>query len=298
MEQKPLYREVSRKANVGERIKIVNPRCAIGYGKDDEGVVKTSLEYGVNADINGRPNRAIWHEEYVVLEPIAQQTPAPPQQLDFLEAIALFMRENAAAVRKYLDEIAPEKAPVTQSKPLTRAEVIAKAKADVAELKRIGRTLNADLPKGTPFYDRFYRTEFHVNREKRAVTALVRKGRSIGRKPDAKATAKAAPGDVFHAEIGKAIALRKALGLPVPDEYINAPKPDEPRVGAVALWTTSKYGPKRTTFTKRVPDCDGSHYGNYAFLHTAECGWIADKQYVVIDDTDVDYDSTAEGSAA
>lgn len=133
-----LFREVKRKANVGERIRIVKAVTATNsYANGDEMTV-TARQDIVPFGVHTKEQPVfVYDNEYVVLEPITQETPAPPQQLDFLEAIALFMRENAAAVRKYLDEIAPEKAPVTQSKPLTRADVIAKAKADVAELIRI-----------------------------------------------------------------------------------------------------------------------------------------------------------------
>ncbi|MFP3830651.1 hypothetical protein, partial [Pseudomonas sp. SIMBA_021] len=65
----------------------------------------------------------------------------------------------------------------------------------------------------------------------RKVTALVRRlndktPRHVGR-------AKAAPDDCFNVHIGKAIALRRALGLAVPDEYLNAPQPTEVRVGDI-----------------------------------------------------------------
>ena len=47
----------------------------------------------------------------------------------------------------------------------------------------------------------------------------------------ARGIAKAAPDDCFNVHIGKAIALHRALGLEVPDEYLNAPQPTEVRVG-------------------------------------------------------------------
>lgn len=291
MEQKPLYREVSRKASVGERIRIVKAVTATSsYANGDEMTV-TARQDIVPFGVHTKEQPVfVYDNEYVVLEPITQETPAPPQQLDFLEAIALFMRENAAAIRKYLDEIeAPTPA---QPKSLTRAGVIAKAKADVAEITRkVNSARGASIGVTGDNADRFMNVEFHVNREKRAVTALLR-GKFSG-KIWAKATAKAAPGDVFHAEIGKAIALRKALGLPVPDEYINAPKP-EPAPGAVVQVNYDSY---TLTLTKRRPEHDGSHYGNNAYA-TKEGGWIADKQYEIIDDTDVDYENTAEGSTA
>ena len=49
----------------------------------------------------------------------------------------------------------------------------------------------------------------------------------------ARGIAKCAPNDCFNVHIGKAIALRRALGLEVPAEYLNAPQPTEVRVGDV-----------------------------------------------------------------
>lgn len=96
-----------------------------------------------------------------------------------------------------------------------RDEIVEQAKADVE--KRI--TNNA--------LDRV--VYFVPNRIKRTVVALI-KGEYSG-KVYAKGIAKAAPNDCFNVHIGKAIALRRALGLAVPDEYLNAPQPTEVRVG-------------------------------------------------------------------
>lgn len=305
------YREVSRKANAGERIRIVNAQdrrykngeeFAVEFvDKLDDVFVKHPLGTHDGCAL-------ILESEYVVLEPV--------ESANFPELLALFIRENAATVRKYLDEVAPALAidsdgttratGVIVTKPLSRAEVIAKARADVAELERIGRNDHLFLPDESAHWrGRWFEVDFVINRGKRAVTALVYELDGLGgtyrrknRKPDAKATAKAAPDDVFHAEIGKAISLRRALGLSVPDEYINAPKPDKPRVGAVVYWHSTFYGNDvRTTLIRRVPKYDGTRFGNFAFYHTAEIGWLADNQYTVIDDTDVDY-GTDERSAA
>lgn len=56
----------------------------------------------------------------------------------------------------------------------------------------------------------------------------------------ARGIAKAVPDDCFNVHIGKAIALRRALGLAVPDEYLNAPQPTEVRVGDVVRSTVDK----------------------------------------------------------
>lgn len=294
-EQKPLVREVKRKADVGERIKIVAAEHTLGHYEN--GDVFTVKRTDMDGDVRfiGRKGREFlaYPREYVVLEPVE---PSPISEL-----LAQFLRENAAAVRKYLDEIAPAAPADTQPKPLSRAEekpnratVIAKAKADVAEISESvglgrGRHLGVMGANGI----RNMNVEYHVNREKRAVTALLR-GVYSGT-IWAKATAKCAPGDVFHAEIGKAIALHKALGLTVPVEYLNAPQPDEPRVGAV-VDTRRGGGTWVTTLKRRYPERDG-FYGT-AWKHTHDYGCLGEKQFEIIDDTDVDYGATRAEVAA
>ncbi|WFO97900.1 hypothetical protein [Bacillus subtilis] len=86
--------------------------------------------------------------------------------------------------------------------------------------------------EGSETYRKFsYSVEFLPDRKKRKVTALIRRTSDID--PRHVGRAKAAPSDCFNVHIGKAIALRRALGLAVPDEYLNAPQPTEVRVGDV-----------------------------------------------------------------
>lgn len=66
------------------------------------------------------------------------------------------------------------------------------------------------------------KVEFIVNRKNRKVTALIRD--SDGR-VFAKGVAKCAPDDCFNSHIGRAIALRRALGLGVPFYFLNTPHP-------------------------------------------------------------------------
>ncbi|MNN11202.1 hypothetical protein D3C81_1241490 [compost metagenome] len=314
------YREVKRKAAVGERIKVV----AIAPGSSKNGFVHVGEELTVKyvdssgdirsvreKELNGilAENWTGFGREYVVLEPVTRAASSP--DTDALSAaFRQFVLDNADAIRAILPaleglygptglQLSAEPPIRLTQKPLTRAEVIAKATADVAELLRQNHPLVGG--EGAWFTDTDSscvtdRAEFIVNREKRAVTALLRY--TDDNKVWHKATAKAAPDDVFHAEIGKAIALRRALGLTVPDEYMNAPKPDEPRVGAVAVWHSRVSGDHRTTLTKRASGYDGAGHGYYAFFHTAYGGWIADKQYDVIDDTDVDYSTAGTEAAA
>lgn len=107
-----------------------------------------------------------------------------------------------------------------------RDEIVEQAKADVEELSNYG---NGVWHETDVFMKATCEVEFVVNRDKRTVVALLRGVRT--RNVYARGIAKAAPSDCFNVHIGSAIALRRALGLAVPDEYLNAPQPTEVRVG-------------------------------------------------------------------
>lgn len=254
---KQTYREVKREANVGERIKIVNPQFALGYGEGDEGTTTERVSVGVYAMLNGG-KRGVYHREYVVLEPVTSaNTP------DISEAFTQFIRDNADTIRAILGDVTK-----TEPAALTRAAVIEKARADVAELER----------------GMYSRVEFHVNRDKRVVTAVIKR-RSSGT-VRARGIAKAAPDDVFHAEIGKAIALRRALGLTVPSEYTDAPKPAEKLANMFIRCVSGE--------TRKLTDNTADfNVRNCSMLHS----WNG-RNGTVIDDTDVDYSVITEGAAA
>lgn len=295
------YREVQRKANAGERIKIVNARGTCGmYHNGSEFVADEVTKFGVRVPEVAAKNNStgyIADEEYVVLE---SSTPviaaAAPTTASLPDLFAQFIRDNAPAVRSYLAEIDPDmSAEVSVSEPrLTRAKVIEMARERVAELERIGTNPNAELPQG-PFRTHFYSVEFHVNRDKRTVTALVRRLGNRRGKPDAVGIAKCAPDDVFNADIGKAIAAERALVLTLTAAFVDAPEP-VPASGAKVRKITGRNIGQVFTLTRRRPDCDGMGYGGNAF-NTEGAGWIGDNQYAIIDDTDATYTQEA-GEAA
>ncbi|WP_249275920.1 hypothetical protein [Bacillus velezensis] len=103
-----------------------------------------------------------------------------------------------------------------------RDEIVEQAKVDVERLKEDNRRL------------RTFNISLKVNRKDRLVEA-------VAKKPNSRTAfygiAKATPDDCFNVHIGKAIALRRALGLAVPDEYLNAPQPTEVRVGDVVQYS-------------------------------------------------------------
>jgi hypothetical protein len=133
-----------------------------------------------------------------------------------------------------LDEIIENA--VKEARQLTRDDIIEMAKRDIEALKTthyqtrekyyIARNLSY-LPECD--------AEFIINRDKRTVVCLLRK-RYEKTRVVSRGIAKCHPDDCFNAHIGRAIALRRALGLEVPDEYLNAPQPTEVRVGDVVKW--------------------------------------------------------------
>lgn len=82
--------------------------------------------------------------------------------------------------------------------------------------------------------------EFFVNADKRAVTCLL-KGVESNR-IWFKGIAKCMPDEVFNADIGKAIALARALEIDVPDEFIHAVQPNEKVIGMGVHVKNSLYG--------------------------------------------------------
>lgn len=130
----------------------------------------------------------------------------------------------------------PEATPVPVPKP-ARDSVIKMAIADVesllsrnhtdspwrdAESNQIASNLRRDLWFSTENqgYIVTHAVDFVINADKRTVVAIV--GYKNHREEISKGRAKCAPGDVFNEHIGKAIALRRALGLAVPVEYFEA----------------------------------------------------------------------------
>lgn len=120
-----------------------------------------------------------------------------------------------------------------------RDDIVERAKADVADLRKFAGTKVPNDPDGISFwplvalptdYVPMHTVDYVVNRDKQTVVAIIR---CIDDGHTTRGIARCAPNDVFNAHIGKAISLRRALGLEVPAEYLNVPKPMEVRVGDV-----------------------------------------------------------------
>jgi hypothetical protein len=124
---------------------------------------------------------------------------------------------------------------------LTRDDIIEMAKRDVAELAKNGFAYNKYGDKRV--------VKFIVNKEKRTVVALLR-GYLTGIIYE-RGIAKCHPDDCFNATIGRAIALRRALGLEVPEAYLNAPQPTEVRVGDIVKMRSDVYPFEDYVFTAK-----------------------------------------------
>lgn len=217
----PIYKTEKRKARVGERILIVN--VDVTENRYENGAVLEIVD-SQGKVVHDKLGRLIYDHEYEVI--VGEHTPAPNlDEMDYDELVALSEAVmKALRTRSYKlgydqgrfdAEIEAAHGIYEKSDQQKRDEIVAQAKEDVKD-----RTCD-DFAA--------YTYDFIVNAEKRTVVALRKlfeNGRVIS-----KGIAKCAPDDCFNAHIGKAIALRRALGLEVPTEYLNVPQPTEVRDG-------------------------------------------------------------------
>lgn len=151
-------------------------------------------------------------------------------------------RRTVDGFREELKELGAQ---VTEETPQqARDRIVKLAKEEISRLER-EKTEGGEYLTYREYMDGIcvavYKVSFIINRDKGAIVCLL-KG-SISNKVIKKGIAKCAPNDCFNVHIGKAIALRRALGLEVPEEYLNAPQPTEVRVGDVVrfIWGDSEF---------------------------------------------------------
>ncbi|UKS30184.1 hypothetical protein LOZ80_15080 [Paenibacillus sp. HWE-109] len=246
------YREVSRKADVGERIKVTGDGS--GYYKIGD-LAEVIRESSVDVYANLRRSETFhgdgyWyvrHEHYVVLEPLTCTEPSADirAQIDGLTqtvaSLTLRVTELERKQSAKFSVLAKQLDDAMRAPFKTRDGIVEQAKKDVAELERSSRDVSGKTisfwPKvidGIMDWIPMQRVEYVINREKRTVVALIKYLPNFNDgEIYARGKARCAPDDCFNAHIGKAIALRRALGLTVPDEYINVPQPESVCVGDI-----------------------------------------------------------------
>jgi len=256
------YRMVDREAAVGEHVIVTNAEPGYGYKQGGVYEIKTldCDDPCIWPDGTYKSEIYLEQQEYRVLEPVESVAtprlsalPASDQIAENITALAARVSgleakvaELGEAMQSVLERANPAELSMSKSEVETaikvfsqpippqqlREEIVERAKADVKDLEERAQNGKFDTP-ATRFRGNLS-VEFVVNREARTVVALLRLLYTPKhRKVYAKGIAKCAPNDVFNVHIGKAIALRRALGLEVPAEYLSVPNPEEPRVGDV-----------------------------------------------------------------
>jgi hypothetical protein len=157
-----------------------------------------------------------------------------------------------------------------------RDAAVEQAKKDVEELSKTDvpdMGVTNILGYGESFYPgEFDYVDFVVDREKRTVVALIKYlGGNDKNRTWARGVAKCDPTDTFNEHLGKAIALRRALGLDVPEEYIYAPEPTEFRAGDVM---ESTYHNSFTKYVRTIEKINGERVeytsGSFDLLETLQ----------------------------
>lgn len=305
------YREEKREAKVGEHILIIAAYVTGGlYGNGSVLTVRRALNMLGFVYVNEH-DMAVLSREYVVITPLNEPAPnnitvnltvnvASSSPSEILKAIAdsvqvelaKFVGEHnneetrdkitEALTNKFRDEVVEQARAGAVRRVLRkiRDNTVERAKADLVELRSdMSDVLHPALRGRDDIYllkGHFGMTaEFIVNKEKRTVVCLLR-GAVTPERIYARGIAKCAPDDCFNVHIGKAIALRRALGLDVPSDYLNAPQPTEPRIGDVVVPTSYEYD--TTPYTVYEID-KGCAYDRP--LH----GWVPIKDVEIIDDS-------------
>ncbi|MEV2911368.1 hypothetical protein ABNF65_22855 [Paenibacillus larvae] len=231
------YRKVKRDAKVGEKIRAVDAEPYWGryYENGDEFEVVKTCANGVlcrrigDEDEEGRLY-TLWSSEYVVLEPIAESGEISDIKSE-MERLTGELATLALRVSKLEEPKSPQE---------IRDEIVEKAKADIEGLAINDYGYVAFIRHFTgsnpgPFYRVRHLgasfAEYIVNRKKKTVVCLLHG--AVTKRVYARGIAKCAPGDVFNSHIGRAISLRRALGLEVPAEYMSVPNPTEVREGDI-----------------------------------------------------------------
>lgn len=265
------FRMVDRIGGVGEKILIVNGGLYVSAGQI--GVVEIVRSNMVLADIPENRNvygDEVWyvdHNGYKVLEPVESAKSGGSGDItalsDNIAKNIASLERRISQLERQLDKLKPA---AKEVKRMTRADVIQCARDDFAQM----------------YSWSMYDFRFRTNRKHRTVVCDL----WLGGKKIRSGRAKCAEDDVFNIHIGRIIALHRALATRVPDYYMNAPQPTEPKVGDVVHITgingTLDY---IDVLLRRKPEKDGTGYGKLAFSALSGRGWIADKQFRIIDDS-------------
>jgi len=262
------YKTEKRKASVGERILITN--VDVHETRYENGAVLDVID-SQGRIVHDKNGRLIYDHEYEVI--VGEHTPTPNlDEMDYDELVAL-SESVMKALRtrsfklgydqgRFDADIEAAHGTYEKSDQQKRDEIVAQAKEDVETLKMRNRLSKA------------FNIEISVNAENRSVEATAKVPNS---RKAFYGIAKCAPDDCFNEHIGKAIALRRALGLEVPAEYLYTPQPTEVRVGDFVRGRQANGVEFYEETIKNIKD--GAYYYDDGF------DFISNAELVIIDDS-------------
>ena len=280
----PKYSIVKREAIVGERILVGDKSDGLGHyhegdiltvcRKGPRGVYAEELE-----DIPGG-NFFIGPSEYEVILEEAPPNRKTDDRISALEAEIETLKAQVYTLEKNKANTPSLAQVISGASPnYRRKDAIERAKSFVANVNdRTHGSVNSD---GNRLFNvQATKLSFHVNTEKRIVTALAH-GAGSGRLRG-KAFAKCAPGDVFNADVGKAIAAGRLYGFDV-SEFERAVQPS----GAVA-------GMRIEGASYELPECRGVRTcygsdGSKVYTYASKYGWYYAPYVTILDDTEAQY---------
>lgn len=307
------FRMVDRKAAVGERVVVTGERATFEIGEVfvvedvDWAYPAAGLRNGYNA-IDGHYRVLEPVESVEAAEPLSAK-PAPDQAAEIIAKLTTrvaSLEKRVAALEtpaEVTDEDVAEISRIALDPPVfsgvsklsrvkspqeIRDDIVKRAKEDVEKLS-VSRVENVPTLSGVRAVFRMGMTSFldtvrfEVNADKRTVVALLLTHDGY---VWARGIAKCAPGDVFNAHIGRAIALRRALGLEVPAEYFEAPNPTEVRVGDVVKATgSSSFARGSIGPVEGFADEGVLYRNNIESWRKDGCVWAFEHDLSVIDDS-------------
>lgn len=198
-------------------------------------------------------------------------------KVEIISNLIVELKEATIAVANELSEaivVEPVKEPAQETK-LSREEIVQKAIDYVEEQIDINGEVSPGVHTLIP--------EFIVDIENRIVMALLRSPYATGAVVS-RGIAETSEDDVFNEHIGKAIALARALGEEVPEEFINAPQPEQAEVGMIVA---SIFDGKEYELTGRAEHLDVKGEGRAFYIFGSNALWVGSDQFTIIDDSNV-----------
>ena len=274
------------KFKVGDKVKVVDETSGwAGVSKGDEGVIdRINTDGSYEAKIPTFSENFTWSGEEKCFELISTK-PTKNQRITTLEQTVADLQAEVEALKaaqgKYVLGVDFAKESPKLSANEQRKAIIAEAKAFVEKYTPIVRIDKTPLSSACGDV----KITLNVNAEKRTVACIAHYAH-VTSSPVKRAIAKCAPDDVFNVDIGKAIALGRALGLDV-SKFEQAVKPSIAIGQTFRVTHKGAITGKVAKVTGMRPYFDGQ-FGK-AFNHTNDSGWLGEEQVDIINDTEAQY---------